>query len=163
MLSALSAADEKDRALTQLTSAGPALHLRVIAKLQGDLKDAERTRRALSAELAEALGASLAAAGPVAALHRDDATMDFARAIANAARKARPDLTLLVTGGTTDGFFLLAGPEELVSAVGPEVAALLGGKGGGGKGMFHGKAGDLARRGGAVAWLEHTREVGAVG
>jgi len=154
VLSALGAAEEKDRALTQLTSAGPAEHLRVVAKLQGDLKDAEKTRRALSAELAEALGAGLAAQGPVAALHRDDATMDFARTIANAARKARPDLTLLLTGGTTDGFFLLAGPEALVAAAGPEVAALLGGKGGGGKGLFQGKAGDLARRGEAVRLLE---------
>ncbi len=158
VLRALGAADDKDRALTHLTSAGPAEHLRVVAKLQSDLKDAEKARRALSAELAEALGAGLAGGGPVAALHRDDATMEFARTIANAARKSRPDLTLLVTGGTTDGFFLLAGPEALVTAVGPEVAALLGGKGGGGRGMYQGKAGDLARRGEAVEFLKRTKE-----
>ena len=156
VLTALQAALEKDRELTRLTSAGPTEHLRVLAKLQSDLKDAEKTRRALAGELAEALGAALAAEGPVAALHRDDATMEFARTIANAARKANPDLLLLLTGGSADGFFLLAGPEARVAELGPRVAELLGGKGGGGKGLFQGKAADLGRLGEAVGLLRAT-------
>ncbi len=154
VLAALGAAGEKDRELTRLTSVGPGEHLRVVAKLQHDLKEAERARRALANELADALGRALAAEGPVAALHRDDATMEFARGIANAARKANPDQLLLLTGGTSDGFFLVAGPEARVAAVGPRVAEVLGGLGGGGKGMFQGKAADLARRAEALALLE---------
>ena len=155
VLAALGAAEQKDRELTRLTSAGPTEHLRVLAKLQADLKDAEKARRALAGELAEALGAALAAQGPVAALHRDDGSMELARTIANAARKANPDLLLLLTGGTTDGFFLLAGPEAKVAALGPRVAEVLGGKGGGGRGMYQGKAGELGRRNQAVALLGH--------
>jgi hypothetical protein len=41
------------------------------------------------------------------------------------------------------GLFLVAGPVDLVAKAGPEVATLLGGKGGGGKGKFQGKAADL--------------------
>jgi Ser-tRNA(Ala) deacylase AlaX len=158
VLSALGQAQEREWELTRLLSAGPGEQAQAVARLQAELREAERARRALQAELAQALGASLAASGPVASLHRDDAGMDFARAVALAARQARPDLVLLLTGGGTQGFFLLAAPQPLAAALGPQVAALLGGRGGGGQGLYQGKAGDLSRRVEAVALLEaHAR------
>jgi len=44
------------------------------------------------------------------------------------------------------GFFFIMGPKELVKTVGPEVAKILEGRGGGKNGRFQGKANRIERR-----------------
>lgn len=51
-----------------------------------------------------------------------------------------------VGGSKGAGQFLLAGEEAAVATLGPQVASLLEGKGGGRKGIYQGKAAALERR-----------------
>lgn len=70
-------------------------------------------------------------------LHRKGADLATLKAIADAARRDRPGLVVLLTGR---GVFLLAGPAETVAEHGPAVAAVLEGRGGGRGGIYQGKA-----------------------
>ena len=65
--------------------------------------------------------------------------MEFLRAIAQAAQQHAPEVLALLTAGSGTGVFLLVGPEEEVKRLGPEVAGLLHGRGGGKGGIFQGK------------------------
>lgn len=135
----------REAALSRALSVGPEGHLAAVEKLLADAKSAAKERKAQMAELAEALGAALAAAGPVAALHRPEADLGLLGAIATAARRGRPDQLLLLTGGEQEGVFLLLGSDAQLAAVGPAVLAALDGRGGG-RGRLQGKAARLSGR-----------------
>jgi hypothetical protein len=60
--------------------------------------------------------------------------------VASAFREQRPDGLLLLTAGTREGVFLLLGPQQTLTTLGPAVAQALHGRGGGAKGQFQGKA-----------------------
>lgn len=137
-LRALSASIAREAALSNLLTAPPSEHLAMVTKLRDGAKAAAKERSALQRELAGHLGRHLAASGdnPVG-LHREGADLATLKALADAARRDRADLVVLLTGR---GVFLLAGPAETVAKHGPAVAAMLEGRGGGRGGIYQGKA-----------------------
>ena len=149
---------ERERALTKALQCAPAEHEALAVKLAAESKRAAKERRALLLELAGHLGATLTGNGPVAHLHRPDGDAEFARAVATAAAARRPDLLVLVTigGEAGEGAFCLAGPEPKVTAAGPKVAEALGGRGGGAKGVFQGKAAKMEERAKALEIISAT-------
>jgi len=131
---------------------------RLGAKLE-QLKDAERTIRALEEELAVASAAALAA-GPRTVLvgHWPGRDLPFLQRVAREAGRLAPHgVTFLTAGEGEEGAFLLAAGEAAdldVRAAGARVAEILGGRGGGSGRIFQGKAGRLSRREEAVTALE---------
>ena len=114
-------------------------------------KDAERTIRDLKQELAVSAAAALVAApGHVLAEHWPSRDLTFLQGVAREVARLDPERVVLLTcGEEEDGAFVI-GAGELgaadLKAVGPRVADLLGGRGGGSKGIFQGKGTRLSRR-----------------
>jgi alanyl-tRNA synthetase len=120
------------------------------------LRDSQRRGRALEERLAVALADALAARGePLSDLHVDDMDGGFLqRLAARFEKRSAAGAALLTAAGAKGAFFaLVAGSASGldVSSAGAQVAAILGGRGGGSGRLFQGKAGDLARRGEALA------------
>ena len=121
-------------------------------------REAERRLGSAEDELARALATALAAeSATVVGAHFPDRDMGFLARLARLAAVAAPDKALLLTAGPESGgvFALVLGdgltadPREL----GTMVAATMSGRGGGSGRVFQGKAGDLGRRGAALAAL----------
>lgn len=151
VLSALQGAMSIQRALGREFSCAPDGLLESARKLRAELKVTSRRARVASAELASLLGEQLARSEErVEVLYREDADMGFLNAVAERALRDRDDLLILAMGGPAGGgVFLLAGPPEATSGLGPEVALALGGRGGGRSGRYQGRAarlGEAARR-----------------
>ncbi|MEW6744752.1 MAG: alanyl-tRNA editing protein [Planctomycetota bacterium] len=147
----------QERHLNDLLRCGPDQYAEAIERLQQETRETARTINTLKREVAGFAGAELAGSAATAAhAHRDGADLDMLRAMANAALEKRPDIRLLLTGTDSrgDNVFLVAGPNEVVAAAGPEIASLLSGRGGGGSGFFQGKAGSLERAAEAMSLLE---------
>ncbi|MBM4398023.1 MAG: aminotransferase class V-fold PLP-dependent enzyme, partial [Deltaproteobacteria bacterium] len=150
---------ERDRALTRVLTCGREEHVGSVERLAADRRDLERAVKALRAERAERSGRDLASSAasmpsPAVAWHSDDADAEGLRAVAFAAREARPDLLVLATGGgDREGLVLLAGPEDRVQAAWRDVAPLLEARGGGRGGVVQGRAARLDRRAEAAARL----------
>lgn len=158
VLHRLEAALERERALTQRLSCGPEDHLAAVDRLLDEARQHKRDRRALLQELAALLGRSLIAEPGVVSLHRPEGEMEFLHAIALAVREQQPDKWVLLTGGERAGVFILLGPADSVASMGPIVAELLDGRGGGAKGIFQGKASRLDRRQEALRELSNRAE-----
>jgi len=130
----------------------------VSAKLD-QLKDAQRTVKALEEELAAAAGRALAmAAEDVVSAHWPERDLAFLQRVARELVRLAPERVALLTAGDEgQGAFVLCVGEratmELATA-GRGVAEILGGRGGGSGRIFQGKA-PLSRRAEALAWL-HT-------
>ena len=130
----------------------------VSAKLD-QLKDAQRTVKALEEELAAAAGRALAtAAEDVVSAHWPERDLVFLQRVAKELVRLAPERVALLTAGDEgQGAFVLCAGErarlELATA-GRGVAEILGGRGGGSGRIFQGKA-PLSRRVEALAWL-HT-------
>jgi misacylated tRNA(Ala) deacylase len=143
----LGACLERESALSERLSCGPVDHVAAVDRLQQELRESRRVQRAVALELAGFLGRELARQQGVACLHRPEAEMELLRAVARAARAERGEpFWALITGGEREGLFLLLGPPERLAEVGPAVADLLGGRGGGSGELFQGKAERLDRR-----------------
>lgn len=149
VLGLLGAALEREAALTRLLSCPPAEHAAAVARALDETKAYAKANKALAADLARALGATLVPAGdpPTLVWHRDDADPAFLNAVADTVRAAHPEALCVLTGGVREGVFLVAGPEARVAEWGPRVAATLDGRGGGARGKFQGKAARVDRRG----------------
>jgi Ser-tRNA(Ala) deacylase AlaX len=147
----------RERSLSRLLCGGGPAHVELAQGLVDARKTAERELRHLQKELTEAWGVALAAEGTGTALFvRENADMKMLQGVAGAFARARPDrLALLVAPDPKGaGMFLLVGPTDRVAAVGPEVASRLGGRGGGARGRFQGRASALGQAAEVVAWLE---------
>jgi alanyl-tRNA synthetase len=121
-------------------------------------RELARERRRLLSELALAEAGRLAAiVEPVLAGHWEDRDLPFLQEVGRALLGRAPDrVALLTTGSGSDGAFLLVAAEASsldLAAAGPEVCALLDGRGGGRAPFFQGKAKAVDRRDEAVAWL----------
>lgn len=122
------------------------------------LKDSERRRRALETELAAAEARRLLAdpTNPIEA-HYPDAEASFLQPIARAFQNSENAGLLLLTAGTAPNiaFALVAGGRATadLKALGPEVAAALGGRGGGTGRIFQGKTSTLEGRAAALSAL----------
>ena len=150
VLVGLHAAQERELVLSRLLSCGPEDHATAVERLQQSAKDSARALKHLQGELATLAGAELARQA-VPVLRRDDADMNFLRAAAGAATEAAPDRTFLLLG---EGLFMLAGPPEPVAALGPQIAAILGGRGGGARGRYQGRFEQAAGIDAAIRHLE---------
>jgi alanyl-tRNA synthetase len=153
---ALTAALERDRELNRLLSCGPPQHGSVVRKLMDDAQGARKTLRHAMTRLADFLGRELAKEAGVAEHHEPGGDMAFLTALRSAVHSASPDHWLFLTAGEGkgEGVFAVAGPPEPVKAVGPAVAEVLGGRGGGPAGVFQGKATRLDRRAEALSLVE---------
>jgi misacylated tRNA(Ala) deacylase len=131
---------------------------RLGSKLE-QLKDAERTIRALEEELAVAFATALAAGSRTLLVgHWPGRDLSFLQRVAREAGRLAPNaMTFLTAGEGEEGAFLLAAGEAAdldVRAAGAKVAEILGGRGGGSGRVFQGKAGRLSRREEAAKLLE---------
>ena len=121
-------------------------------------RNLERRVRSLEEEVADGLVAALAARpGPFAAHHCEDKDAGFLQRIARQLAEAAPGKTVFLTAalGGQAWFLVSAGPGAAAdaAALGREVAARLGGKGGGAGRVFQGKAGSVMDREAVAAWL----------
>ncbi len=136
----LRGAVQREEHFNRILSTGPDKHVAAVERLLQETRTLESEQRMLRKELAGLIGETLVQSGQPSLLHRTDAGMDFLKAVANAALAKDPKWVGLLAGGEGPGVFLLVGPQDLLNRVGPQVAALLGGRGGGAGGMFQGKA-----------------------
>jgi Ser-tRNA(Ala) deacylase AlaX len=156
---ALAAAGARERALAKTLSVAPEAQPAAVERLLDEQRAARAERRRLLGELATLAGRALVAEpGPVATWHAPDADLALLNAVAGAAQAGRPDSLFLLTGGDAggEGVFLLAGPPERVAALGPAVAEGFGGRGGGAKGRYQGRAPRLAQLAEVLARLGGT-------
>ena len=122
------------------------------------LKDAERAVRNTEEELAVSAAAALVT-GPDRVLsgHWDQRDLAFLQSVAREVGRLDPDRVVLLAGGEgEDGAFVIGAGERTdtdLKAVGPLVADLFGGRGGGSGGIFQGKATRLSQRGVAADLL----------
>lgn len=133
------ASQRRAEALTRSLRRSPAEHVAVVDGLLAEVKRGRKAVDAVRRELATHLGAALARTeAPVAALHRDAGDLGFLGAIAAAAHAERAELLLILTAGDREGVFLVAGPGA--GDVGPAIAEVLAGRGGGRGRRYQGKA-----------------------
>lgn len=129
----------------------------VQARLE-QLKEAQRSVRALEEELALTAGTALAAAGDrVVSAHFPARELPFLQRVAREFARLAPDRTILLTAGEAEqGAFVLAAGEAAtldLPAAGKRVAEILAGRGGGSGRIYQGKAAALSRRVEAAAAL----------
>ena len=122
------------------------------------LAESRRRSRELESLLAEARVDALAAGtDPVAAAHFDDADGKSLQQVGHALAGRAPTRAFLLTASGEKGLFFMlaagAGSGLDTSRLGPRIAGLLEGRGGGAGALFQGKAGSLARRDEAEALL----------
>lgn len=133
----------------------------LVSALQGkldQLQAAERRARKLEEDLAELQASALAARPePLVEARFEGRDMAFLQKLARQVLAAAPAKAVFITAETGgQGLFLLSAGEACaldVPALGREVAALLGAKGGGSGRSFQGKAPNLAARAEALARL----------
>ena len=143
----------RSAALTRALKCAPGEHVESTQRLLDEVRAGARERKRLLGELAVRVGQALVGPDPARPvhLHRPEADLGVLRSIADAARDAGLTGPLLLTGGDGAGVFLLDAEPEQVQALGPGVAAALGGRGGGRGRRFQGKGTDLS--GASVALL----------
>ncbi len=137
---------------------------RLDSKLE-QLREAERSVRDLEEALAIASAEALTARqGTVLDAHWPERALPFLQRVARETARLAPDRVLLLTAGEEErGVFLLSAGEGAgldATTVGPRVAELLGGRGGGSGRIFQGKAGRLSSRGEAVTLLREVARHG---
>mmetsp|Transcript_21158 Transcript_21158/g.55076 ORF Transcript_21158/g.55076 Transcript_21158/m.55076 type:complete len:465 (-) Transcript_21158:25-1419(-) len=156
----------RQHALTAALAAAPERHLEQVNDICKKARDSEKRAKALGRELAEATADRLVAdAGGgktmVVAAHREAGDIEWMKATLAAAGDRMGQVLVLLTCGTDgNGMFMLAGPPGAVSEMGPKVAALLEGRGGG-KGRFQGKVAKVSKHGDAVHMLEEAAPAAA--
>merc|ERR1711948_96724 len=104
---------------------------------------------------AEGLKQRAAQGEKVLDVHREKGEMDLMRDLASAVDSSGA-LLLTTFGGPGAGTFMLSGPPDLVAQLGPKVAGILEGRGGGGKGRYQGKAEKISAREEAITLLRES-------
>lgn len=130
------------QALNRALQGGPEAHLDLIDKLAKREKQTARLLKKRTEELAELQAEVLKVApGPLVHHHQEDGDMGSLRAIVQKALLPDDPRVLLLTASDSDGHgvFLLAGQPSAVEVLGPTVADLVQGRGGGRAGRFQGK------------------------
>ena len=123
-----------------------------------ELRDAMRRMRAFESSLIDQAAEGLISRGEgVVEAHFKGMDGAFLQKIARRFAASAGARVALMTAASDDGnFFVLAAGEECpldVTVAGPEVAEVLGGRGGGSRQFFQGKAGSLEKRSAALALL----------
>ncbi|KAI6648684.1 hypothetical protein LOD99_7911 [Oopsacas minuta] len=133
-----------ERSLSKLLSCGPEEYGRQIEKISKNQRADAKQNKIYLREIAE-LTVKNHLSSPCAVesyfvLHRDDADHEFMSVICNMLLPHK--ILILLTGGGRkgQGIFLLSGKDDkLVSELGPQISAMLEGKGGGRGSRYQGK------------------------
>ena len=145
---------ERESAIGAALTTGPSDFIASIEALKKSGRDLDTSLRQLSARLAGLVVERMledAGSGQVAVYHQDEADGDFLRQVAERFHEARPEALALLTGGASEGLFMVVGSDESVRRVGPAVAGILQGRGGGRGAIFQGRARALSLWSEAVA------------
>ena len=157
----LAAHESRNAELRGLFDSGDESLVEIAALKLEQLTGARRRVRHLEGLLADARVEALAASGdPVVAAHFDEADGGFLQRIGRALLERAPAKACLLTAsGEKGSFFLVGGGGESgldAARLGPGVAELLEGRGGGSGPIFQGKAGSLERRSEAESLLRES-------
>lgn len=139
---------ENEVKLTKLLSNGPEEHVKALEKVQKNLKAAQRNCKSYLKEIAklEALQMQETAKQQgYVCQHREDGDMDYINVFSNEMKEHASSCISMVSAGDvkTGGMFVLSGPENIIVSLGPKIAQVLDGKGGGKKNRYQGKAGNF--------------------
>ena len=157
----LGASHERQARLRELLGASDdELVAGVEARLQ-QLRDAHREVRDLEEALAVASAEGLASRTEfVVAAHWPDRNLPFLQRVAREMGELAPERVVFLTcGAGEEGAFVVGAGERCavdVSAIGPRIAEVLGGRGGGSGRVFQGRATALSRRGDAEAVMSES-------
>lgn len=155
VLSLLGAASTQLRKLSSLLAVAPESQIASVEALLSNKKEKIKEVKALMAEIVdftvERLKQRAANGEKVLDVHRESGDMDLMRDLASALDNTGA-LLLTTFGGPGAGTFMLSGPADRVSELGPKVASILQGRGGG-KGRYQGKAEKISARGDALGML----------
>jgi alanyl-tRNA synthetase len=156
----MAAHEDRNLHLRSLLDTGDEKLSEVIALRLDREKALARTLRRLSEELADAAAATLCAeSSPVLDAHWAERDMAFLQHVGRSIAEAAPDRRALLTSASEDGaiFVVVAGEGSglNVGELGPQIAAVLGGRGGGRGTIFQGKAESLANRDEALQILRN--------
>ncbi|XP_042204093.1 alanyl-tRNA editing protein Aarsd1-B-like isoform X2 [Homarus americanus] len=130
-------------------------HLRLVEKIQKDLKSSLKSLRDAMKDLAVFEGQKFLAQDPrpqVYFHHRRDGDMDYLSAIINEINDENVLKVLTVGEDKGPGSLVVHGPPSLVAEVGPRLCEILEGRGGG-KSRFTGKVTKLGKRGEAEKYI----------
>ena len=147
----MAAHEDRNLHLRSLLDTGDEKLSEVIALRLDREKELARSVRRLSEELADAAAATLCAdSSPVLDAHWAERDMAFLQRVGRSIAEAAPDRRALLTSASEDGaiFLVVAGEGSglNIGELGPQIAAVLGGRGGGRGTIFQGKAESLANR-----------------
>jgi Ser-tRNA(Ala) deacylase AlaX len=147
----MAAHEDRNLQLRSLLDSGDDTLVEVMALRLDREKELARAVRRLSEELAEAAASDLCAR-PCALVeaHWPERDMNFLQQVARSIAEAAPEKRALLTAKADDAavFVVVAGEVSglPLDTIGPQVAALLDGRGGGRDSVFQGKAKSLANR-----------------
>lgn len=156
----------KERSLVSLLKTGPDEHVESVDKTLKSLKLLQKANLSLLRDMAVLIAQNFKnnpQRGKFFTLHKKEGDNEFMNIIANEINTESQDTLVFLTVGEEKGpgLFLLAGPIEQVSELGPLVLELLQGKGAGKNGRFQGKANSLTRRGEVELLLQQHCKPGA--
>ncbi|XP_061519948.1 alanyl-tRNA editing protein Aarsd1 [Phycodurus eques] len=155
-----------ERSLVALLKTGPDEHVGAVDKLQKSMKLVQKTNLSLLRDMALLVTHNFKndpQRGNFFSLHKKGGDNEFMNIIVNEINTEETLVFLTVGEEKGPGLFLLAGPNEQVTEIGPRLLELLQGKGAGKNGRFQGKANSLARRAEVEALLRqhcnhHTKQ-----
>lgn len=148
VLQQLSACLHREHQLTALLKNGPADHVDLVDKLQKSLKCANKNLQAVLRDIAVREAASIKQQVPIPryySLHRKEADSDFMSILINEVGD-QSVLLFLTVGDDKGGHMVLHGEPAIVAQLGPQVCALLNGKGAAKGPKFQAKISNLASR-----------------
>ncbi|CAL8381793.1 alanyl-tRNA editing protein Aarsd1 [Gadus morhua] len=154
-----------ERSLVSLLKTGPDEHVEAVAKTQKCVKLLQKSNLGLLRDLALLIAQNFKSSpqrGNFFTLHKKEGDNEFMNIIAN---EIGPETLVFLSVGEEKGpgLFLLAGPSDVVSEMGPRALEMLEGKGAGKNGRFQGKANSLARLGEVEAVLQQRCQLLASG
>jgi len=154
----MAAHEDRNLHLRSLLDTGDEMLPEMVALRLDREKELARAVRRLSEELADTAAASLCASGSLLLdAHWHDRDMVFLQRVGRSIAEAAPDRRALLTTKSKDGaiFLVVAGKSSglRLDDAGPEIAEVLGGRGGGRGTIFQGKADSLANRDEALKLL----------
>lgn len=156
ILSWMGAACRRQLQLNGLLAVAPDSHASSVEALLNVKKEKTKEVKTLLAEVVEftveRLKQRVASGEKVLDVHRESGDMELMRDLASAMDSSGA-LLLTTFGGPGPGTFMLSGPAGAVAELGPEVAKILQGRGGG-KGRYQGKAEQIGARAEALALLK---------
>jgi len=157
----MAAHEDRNLHLRSLLDTGDEKLSEVVALRLDREKELARTVRRLNEELANAAATTLCADdSPLLDAHWQDRGMSFLQRVGRAIVESAPDKRALLTSESGDGaiFLVVAGESSglELEAVGPRIAEVLEGRGGGRGTIFQGKADSLANRDEALQVLRRT-------